>query len=67
MPILPFVKGRLCFGKIDKVKFKNSETFSNDQLTTLLEEAQMPRQSPIEGARPKDQYKTQEILDEEGN
>ena len=62
MPILTFVKGRSCFGKIDKVKFNNSETFSNDQLTTL-EEAQMPRRSPIDGARPKDQYKTQEIID----
>ena len=53
MPILTFVKGRSCFGKIDKVKFNNSETFSNDQLTNL-EDAQMPRQSSIEGARPKD-------------
>ena len=61
MPILTFIKGRSCFGKIDNAKFNNSETFSNDQLTTL-EETQMPRRSPIEGARPKDQYKTQEIL-----
>ena len=66
VPILTLVKGKSSFCKIDKVKFKNSNPFSNDQLTTL-EEAQMPGLSLKEGARPKVQYKTQEIPGWEGN